>query len=221
MSKKDYAFYQLTITDQIFNGTQYIALKALAATSISDPDIFISKETQYPTSAANAEWSCQQKGSDTCFIHPDDIYTGDVFYIGVTCLNDCRYGIKADFVEGWLTVDDGVRTTFVASDNSTIKINYEVPKSGNGGNTEWFEIVVESVDNQSPIDMYLAMDDQFSISSFYPQTFMTDDGIGIKYSDWEEDWCTKCDVYVIVNVLKQGRYYVTITSYGDYKEITS
>lgn len=80
-------------------------------------------------------------------MHPDEIDSGDVFYIGVTCLDDCRYGIKADFVEGWLTVEDQTRTTFVASDNSTIMINYEVPKSGAGGNTEWYEIVVESVDN--------------------------------------------------------------------------
>jgi hypothetical protein len=135
-------------------------------------------------------------------VHPDDISNGDVFYIGVTCLSNCRYGIKADFVEGWLTIEDQYRTSFVASDNSTIKINYEVPKSGAGGNTEWLEIVVESVDNQSPIELYLASDDQLAIASFFPQKFMTDDGIAIKYTDIEEDWCTNCDIYIIVNVLK-------------------
>jgi hypothetical protein len=45
MQKKEFAFYQMTVSDKIYNGTQYIAFKALAATSTSDPDIFISKET--------------------------------------------------------------------------------------------------------------------------------------------------------------------------------
>jgi hypothetical protein len=58
MVKKDYAFYKMTVTDDLFNGTQYIAFKAYAASSLSDPDIFISKENFYPTSPANAEWSC-------------------------------------------------------------------------------------------------------------------------------------------------------------------
>lgn len=43
LGDKSYAYYEMSISDRYFNGSQYLAIKVIPETFDSDPDIFISK----------------------------------------------------------------------------------------------------------------------------------------------------------------------------------
>lgn len=130
----------------------------------SDPDIFISKEQEqgvvlHPTNNQNADYYCEQRGSDYCLVNPSDISTGDVFYIGIYCAQECNYGVRVDLVENWITLEDGERTSFLFTDNSTSVLNYNIPYSGQGGSTEFVEIVVEAPSNESPMKLFFSTEE--------------------------------------------------------------
>jgi hypothetical protein len=76
--------------------------------------------------------------------------------VGVYCHIDCQYGLKVDIVENWITLEDGERESFIFSDYSTSVINYNIPYSGEGGSTEYVEVIVEAPDNESPIQLFFS-----------------------------------------------------------------
>lgn len=47
-----------------------------------------------------------------------------------------------------------------------------------------------------------------------------DDGVAVKFSNKDINWCTKCYVYFVVNVYSNQRYYITAKSNFEEKEIT-
>lgn len=44
-----------------------------------------------------------------------------------------------------------------------------------------------------------------------PATHMTSTSLAIKFSKLDSKWCTKCTVYLIFNVERGDRYYITTT----------
>jgi len=39
-------------------------------------------------------------------------------------------------------------------------------------------------------------------------------GVGFTFTENDYGWCTSCYVYLLVDVINDGRYYATITSKG-------
>lgn len=60
-------------------------VRVIADTFLSDPDVYISKKNQFPTSSVDAEWHCKMESSDTCVIEHSKFKVGDTFNIGVHC----------------------------------------------------------------------------------------------------------------------------------------
>jgi hypothetical protein len=70
----------------------------------SDPDVFISKTNEEPTSSLDSDWYCERDGSETCIIHNGEFEIGQTLYIGVKCDRECKYMLRA-----WFTTEIDLR----------------------------------------------------------------------------------------------------------------
>ena len=68
---------------------------------------------------------------------------------------------------------------------------------------------MEPEDKYSPIDVFLSMDSNFYLIEEKPAPHVLDQGMGIKFTENDYEWCVRCFIYVIVNVYKEQRYYIT------------
>ena len=73
LGDKSAAYYQMTISDRYFTGKENLAIKVIMEDFESDPDIFISRVNQRPSSSIDSEWYCVKKGSDTCIIRSKEM----------------------------------------------------------------------------------------------------------------------------------------------------
>jgi hypothetical protein len=73
LEDKSTAYYQLLISDTFFTGKENLAIRVIAESFGSDPDIFISKTNPRPSSSMDSDWYCVKKGSDTCVIQRNEI----------------------------------------------------------------------------------------------------------------------------------------------------
>lgn len=92
----------------------------------SDPDIFISRVNEYPSSPSNSDWYCNKKGSELCIIPYGDFEIGETFYFGISCLIECSYQIHISYAETIEPVKDE-RQQFVFDAFSTKIVELEIP----------------------------------------------------------------------------------------------
>ena len=91
------AYYQVTIGNRYYTGKEHMVVKVMANEFESDPDVYISRLNKYPTDTSTSEWSCEQKGSETCVIHNGEYAVGDTLYLGVRCMKSCSYKLRTYF----------------------------------------------------------------------------------------------------------------------------
>ena len=73
----------------------------------SDPDFYISKENEYPSSRLSSEWYSQRYGPDIITIPPQSVHEGDIFYIGIYCQFKCKYYLNT-YVTHEIEIKEGV-----------------------------------------------------------------------------------------------------------------
>lgn len=64
-------------------------------------------------------------------------------------------------------------------------------------------------DSFSRVEMFMSYDAKFSLVEDHRATQVLEDGVAIRASRKDVDWCSKCYVYLLVNVEKEQRYYLT------------
>ena len=92
---------------------------------------------------------------------------------------------------------------------STYILKYTIPDEVLEEFTKSVEVYVQPEHSYTPIDMYLSLDQSFYLIEETPSAHVTSTGKAIKFSDNEENWCRNCDIFVILNVYEEDRYYVT------------
>ena len=200
-------------------GKEHLAIKVIAETFESDPDVFISKTSEYPTSSSNSEWYCQREGSETCMIHNGEYEAGDTLYIGVGCTRECSYTLRAWYLaEKDLTEATRVQMRFDAVSTQILK--YYIPADIEGALTESIEISIVPEDTYTQIDAHLSLDANFYLIEEKPAAHIVKNGIAIKFTQNDYEWCRKCYVYVIVNVYEEMRYYITSVARRENDELT-
>lgn len=58
-----------------------------------------------PTNQANSEWSCATYGKDICSIGHKNITSSQTFYIGVKCMDSCRFNVMPQLVSETIIED--------------------------------------------------------------------------------------------------------------------
>ena len=74
------------------------------------------------------------------------------------------------------------------------------------------EILIEPEDYYSEVDLYLSLDSNFYIIEEKPSTHIIKNGVGLKFGKGDYQWCTNCYIYLIANIYKEQRYYITSQS---------
>lgn len=142
----------------------YLALKVIAASYDSDPDIYISKvnfidqnlqTNQFPKTTSESDFYCMKKGSDSCVIGPDKISIGETFYLGVKCMDRCQYHLRATWVY-MITLSEAAEFQDTLSGYSSDLFRYYVPASAVDGFTSAVKISVTSDSTYNNIDLYLS-----------------------------------------------------------------
>lgn len=78
-------FFKLELGNDTSINDEDLVIKVIPLDYESDPDIYISKEEEYPTSMLDSDWDCASYGKDTCTINNKNLTKGSTFYIGVIC----------------------------------------------------------------------------------------------------------------------------------------
>lgn len=99
----------MTISERYFTGAENLAIRVIADSFGSDPDMFISRvitsldfnfyqqTNTVPTSSSDSDWHCVKKGSDTCIIKGADLMTWDTLFIGIRCITACNFTLASDY----------------------------------------------------------------------------------------------------------------------------
>lgn len=68
--------------------------------------------------------------------------------------------------------------------------------------------------------MYLSLDQDFQIIEEKPSAHFTSTSMAMKFGKLEPKWCTRCTVYLILNIERGDRYYVTTTARADNDQVS-
>ena len=93
---------------------------------------------------------------------------------------------------------------------STQILKYYIPfETEDSALTSSMEIIISPEDKFVHLDAHLSLDANFYLIEEKPASHIVANGIAIKFTEKDYEWCRKCYVYVIVNIYKEMRYYVT------------
>jgi hypothetical protein len=68
---------------------------------------------------------------------------------------------------------------------------------------------VEPEEQYSHIEVFLSLDANFKVIEEKPAIHILKNGVAIKFGKNDFEWCVKCYVYLILNISKESRYYIT------------
>lgn len=118
-------YYIINVTESLDDAD--IIVIAKPGNRLSDPDIFISSKNPYPNSYETSEKVCNSFGLDVCVINASMITATKVFYVGISCFQDCEYFLLAEYnTEVFLTLGQEVFIRFYDEASEIAKIY--VPK---------------------------------------------------------------------------------------------
>jgi hypothetical protein len=100
-------------------------------------------------------------------------------------------------------------------------MKYTIPDEVLEEQTKSVEVYVQPEHAYTRIDMFLSLDQSFYIIEEVPSAHVTSTGSAIKFSDNELNWCRNCDIYVILNVYEEDRYYITSIGRVDNDELSN
>lgn len=82
-------------------------------------------------------------------------------------------------------------------------------------------MTVEPEDEYSPIDLYFSLDSViYQIEERKVENILTK-GVGFSFTENDFGWCTGCYIYLLVDVIKEGRYYITFTPSPRHRTIST
>jgi len=191
----------------------HLAISAFADTFASDPDVYISKTIQRPLNSKESDWYCEREGSDTCILHSDEFEKDDHLYITIACIDDCTYSLRSYYVDEY-ELDNNSRTTFSWIGHSTNILKYQIPSSADSAETKSISLDLVAEGDYRYIEVFMSHDSKFNVIEERPSTHILKDGVSVKLSSRDYQWCVNCWVYFIVNVIDDRRVYATATAHS-------
>jgi hypothetical protein len=135
---------------------------------------------------------------------------GDRFVIGVRCVNPCQFTLSTSYV-ATTRIPSANRTQLRLEGHSTNILEYLVPATNANGITRAIYFQIESEDEYNPIDMYFSLDSNiYQVEERKVETLLPK-GVGYSFTENDYGWCTGCYVYLLVDIINEGRYYATFT----------
>jgi hypothetical protein len=91
-------------------------------------------------------------------------------------------------------------------------LKFTIPESVGGKNTESLEVIISPETQYTEMELYMSMDKNFQLIEEKPSAHLSSTSLAMKFSKLDQKWCTKCTVYLILNVERGDRYYITTTA---------
>jgi hypothetical protein len=73
-------------------------------------------------------------------------------------------------------------------------------------------MTIDSEDKYNPMDLYFSLDSTiYQVEERKVENILTN-GVGFAFTEGDYGWCTSCYIYLLLDVINDGRYYVTFTA---------
>lgn len=159
-------------------------------------------------------------GADTCLIDRTALSVGLVLYIGVRCINPCEYTLATSYAPTIAIPNDNQTQLRLDGYSSTI-LTYSIPTTNPDGITRAVEFKIIGETNYDPIDLYFSLDSTIYQVEERKVENLLDSGVGYIFTSDDFGWCTGCTVYLLVDVINDGRYYATFKATTRSKTIST
>jgi hypothetical protein len=78
---------------------------------------------------------------------------------------------------------------------------YIESETEDGSSTKNIEVIVNNEDKYLELEAFISLDSNFYIIEEKPATHMVENGVGFKFSELDYNWCVKCYIYIILNIV--------------------
>lgn len=140
--------------------------------------------------------------------------------MGIQCHRSCKYKLKL-WMQKIYEVLDSDRTQMRWDAYSTQLIKFYIPGTIKQIDVDHVILAAVSEDAYSRIEMYVSFDSKFSLADDRPSNLVLEDGVAMRLSKKDVSWCSKCYVYLLINVETEQRYYLTTKAYTKEPTLTS
>lgn len=100
-------------------------------------------------------------------------------------------------------------TQYRLEGHSSNLFEFYVPQDANDGYTRAITFTIEGENPYYPIDVYFSLDDTINQIEERKVENLISNGAGFYFTEDDNGWCTRCYVYLYVEITVPGRYYVS------------
>ena len=157
----------------------------------SDPDIYVSKKTKYPSNKEESEWYSERYGNDILTIPSNDVQKEETFYICMYCEKKCRYELYS-YLSKEASLEIGKYYTISLTKKSSMSYALFIPE-----NKDKEELnVVANNPSLKNFRIYMAKKSPSSQNTFQIIPSWTG-GYSISINKSNRDYCTNCTYHLL------------------------
>eukprot|EP01022_Parablepharisma_sp_SALTPOND_P035050 TRINITY_DN93_c0_g1_i1.p1 TRINITY_DN93_c0_g1~~TRINITY_DN93_c0_g1_i1.p1 ORF type:complete len:1696 (+),score=117.78 TRINITY_DN93_c0_g1_i1:149-5236(+) len=213
-------YYQVTIPSEVPEHSQYLVFDASSPDDeLSDPDIYISKSTPYPSISTN-DWRCQAYGQDICVIPKETIAPNVTFHATIYCQKKCTYKLNVALRDE-VVLDEGNRVSDTLPASESRLYRFTVPPDSNIRSIS-VTLNVEA-QNTSSVRMFVTkVEDETTLPSSDNSIRVLPTWLGLiarAYEDESAWFCTNCSYKVLITTKEDTGYTLTFTTSKLYSKV--
>lgn len=212
LSANSYAYYTFTVPQAVARNSSHLTFDTVnVGEDPSDPDIYISTESQQPA-ASSSQWSCATYGQDVCVVPKAHVAGGGKFYVAVHCVRACQYKLTVRLAdEKELRDGEGFSGELEASES---QIFWFAVGRDDSTNSVGVSLSLDTA-NTSMVRMFVSRGDQLPTSKSPVRGVPTWLGLAARVYKSDPLFCTDCRFKVLVTANVQTSYTITFkTSQG-------
>ena len=172
----------------------------------SDPDIYVSKTTKFPSNKEEADWYSERYGSDILTIPSYAVDKEEIFYICMYCQYKCRYQLNS-YLSKEVPAILGKYYTFSLTKKSSINYALFVPENQN---KEELNVIANNPSLKN-FRIFMATESPSSQNTF--QIIPSwNGGYVIPVSKFNKHYCTNCTYHILFQT-EEERIDIQFTAY--------
>ena len=172
----------------------------------SDPDIYVSKSTKYPSNREEAEWYSERYGNDILTIPSYAVDEEETFYICMYCQYKCRYELYS-YLSKEAPAELGKYYTLTLTKKSSISYALYIPQNEK---KEELNVITNNPSFKN-FRVFMAKNSPSSQNTFQIIPSWTG-GYVISISRYNKDYCTDCTYHLLFQT-EEEKVNIQFTAY--------
>ena len=206
-------YYELKITKEVPPGSLLVFTVKESRKGVkegeelfSDPDIYVSKTTKFPSNREEAQWFSERYGNDILTIPSYAVVKEEVFYVCMYCQYKCRYELYS-YLAKEAPAEIGKYYSFILTKKSSISYSLYVPENNN---KEELNVVANNPSLKN-FRIFMAKDSPSSQNTFQIIPSWVG-GYTISVSKNNRDYCTDCTYHILFQT-EEDQVNIQFTAY--------